>query len=128
MKIRYKVAKTKDFTVIEFDIPCATFQLPPDVLRDITPPKVNTDKGVIIDGMMPSWFRCFLVNYYSNKAKWVGSVDPWYDGRKAIVIRSNDPNRRPGDVIEGINEIWRKVMELEVFQDQIEYLEYLIDE
>jgi len=88
------VREKEKYTIVYFK-PKET--LIPETMRRITPPSVNTEKGVVLLGRGPKWVYSYLRDYYSS-AKFVGVYVPWLEG--AVIVRTNTPEFQTGDVIE----------------------------
>ena len=93
--IEFKAEERGKYTLIEIELEDT---IAPDVLKAVSPPKVDLRKGVVISGRAPIWLYCFLTHYY-HPASWVATFDPRIG---AVVVESHSPKYKVGDVIEVI--------------------------
>lgn len=61
-------------------------------------PLVPTERGLILDGSMPSWLATGLTRFYHQQGvAWIACHQPQLKG--AVVVASHVPERAPGDFI-----------------------------
>jgi len=81
-KVVIKTEEDKEFTIISF--------------TEITPPKINSRKGLIISGRGPIWLYGFLIHYY-HSTPFIAVYDPRLG---AVVIETHVPSIKVGDVLD----------------------------
>jgi CRISPR-associated protein Csx3 len=92
-KVVIKTEEDKEFTIISFTL---SENIEPSILREITPPKINSRKGLIISGRGPIWLYGFLIHYY-HSTPFIAVYDPRLG---AVVIETHVPSIKVGDVLD----------------------------
>lgn len=92
-KVEFRIREEAEFSIVNLEL---KDNVTPDVLKELTPPKVDGRKGVILSGRAPIWLYCFLVHFY-HTTKFVATFDPRIG---AIVVESHHPDYKVGEVIE----------------------------
>jgi CRISPR-associated Csx3 family protein len=93
--VKYNVKEGNEFVLVEFKL--KNEKISPKQLNKIRLPPTVSGKGVVIKGHGPTWFHCFLTNYY-HAADFVAIFDHDIDG--AVVVQSHTDVVDVGDVIK----------------------------
>ncbi len=92
--VNFRVIKSEKYTIVHFELSKA---ITPSELREITPPKIDPMKGIVLSGRGPIWLYCYLAHYY-HPTKFVATFDPRLGG--AVVTQTHDPEHEVGEIIE----------------------------
>ncbi len=92
--IKFDVRELEEYTLVEFKL---EEPISPEDLKEMRPPRVNPQKGVILSGRGPIWLYGALIHEYHPTA-WVGTYDPRLG--KAVITESHRPNKKIGDTVD----------------------------
>ena len=93
--IEFKTKEFAEFTVVFFKL--VKNVIVPSVLKEIEPPNVPKNKGVILSGRGPVWLFSFLTHAY-HPTRFIGIYDPRMKG--AVIVETHWPGYEVGDVVE----------------------------
>jgi len=93
MSVSFKVEEREDFTIVNIELPGP---IEPSILKTITPPKVDTRKGVIISGRAPIWLYLWLAHKL-HATRWIATYDPRLG---AVIVASHVLGVEDGTVID----------------------------
>ncbi|ACI20116.1 CRISPR-associated ring nuclease Crn3/Csx3 [Dictyoglomus thermophilum] len=91
--VLFELEEKEKYTILSFRM---EKNLVPSALYNLSPPNVNTRKGLILNGRGPIWLYAFLVHFY-HPTPFLAVYDPRVG---AVVIASHVPEFRPGDVLD----------------------------
>ncbi len=91
--LRFIKRELGEFTLIHVELDGI---MEPGELKDLKPPAVRGDGGVVLSGRAPIWLYSFLVHHY-HPTRWIGIYDPRIGG--AVVVASHWKEKSPGDVV-----------------------------
>jgi len=105
--IAFKVFEIVDYTLVQ----CKTWpDMPPEDLKNVVPPIVNPNKGIVIDSKGPAWISATVGLAYAPTAPWIACTQ--LDGVPVVAI-SRD-NRMPVGTeldLENVEEVIQQAME-----------------
>ncbi len=91
--IKLEITEKDNYTILYFKL---EGNLDPSILKEISPPKINLRRGLIISGRGPIWLYAYLVHHY-HPTPFIAIYDPRIG---AVVIQSHVKSINVGDVID----------------------------
>lgn len=91
--LSFEIKELENYVILSFYI---KESLKPSILYKISPPKINTRKGLILNGRGPIWLYGFLIHFY-HSTPFLAVYDPRLG---AVIIESHTPQFKPGDVLD----------------------------
>ncbi len=91
--ISFEIEEKEKYIILSFYI---NENLTPSILKRIYPPKINTRKGVVLNGRGPIWLYGFLIHFY-HSTPFLAIYDPRLG---AVIIESHIPELKPGDILD----------------------------
>ncbi|MDQ2997170.1 MAG: CRISPR-associated protein Csx3 [Chloroflexota bacterium] len=76
---------------VRFRIPGAYLDYDDTRMHPLAVPPITADRGVVLDGRLPSWLYAALARPYTA-ADWIGVYEPRAQPPAAVIIRSNRAN------------------------------------
>jgi len=92
--VKFKMIMREEYTVVHFEL---QHVISPEVLKKLTPPKVDNKKGVVLSGRGPVWLYCFLTHFY-HPTKFIAVYDPRIG--RGIIVETHTPSFAVGDTVE----------------------------
>ena len=92
-EVSFTVKEEDEYTLVYFEL---NDIIGPEILKNLTPPKVDGRKGVVLSGRGPIWLYAYLTHYYHPTA-YVAVYDPRLG--KGVVIETHTPNYKLGDTM-----------------------------
>lgn len=89
----FEIKELENYVILSFYI---KESLKPSILYKLSPPKINTRKGLILNGRGPIWLYGFLVHFY-HSTPFLAIYDPRLG---AVIIESHIPEFKPGDILD----------------------------
>ncbi len=93
-EITFTVKEEDEYTLVYFEL---NDIIGPEILKNLTPPKVDGRKGVVLSGRGPIWLYAYLTHYYHPTA-YVAVYDPRLG--KGVVIETHTQNYKLGDTMD----------------------------
>lgn len=96
-RLAWQRDERETYTRLRFTIPGAYLDYAAALAAPLRVPRVAPDRGVALDGRLPTWLYAALARRYASAA-WVGVYEPRADPPAAIVVRSRRPQLPIGSV------------------------------
>jgi len=93
MAINFKTEDRTTYTIVSFTL---SEPISPSTLREITPPTVRGNKGVVISGRGPIWLYCYLTHYY-HYCTFVAIHDPRLG---AVIVETHTTDAKVGEILQ----------------------------
>ena len=92
-EISFTIKEEDEYTLVYFEL---NGIIGPDILKNLTPPKVDGRKGVVLSGRGPIWLYAYLTHYYHPTA-YIAVYDPRLG--KGVIVESHIRIYKPGETI-----------------------------
>jgi CRISPR-associated protein Csx3 len=92
--IKFQTIVKEEYVVVHFELQHIIL---PEILKKLTPPKVDNKKGVVLSGRGPIWLYCFLTHFY-HPTKFIAVYDPRIGG--GVIVETHTPGYSVGDTLE----------------------------
>jgi CRISPR-associated Csx3 family protein len=96
--LEFRTCDCDTFTHLSCRIPGEGGRLDPAKLSSIVAPSVLRDRGLVIEGVRPSWLCASLMYGYRDHVRWIAIYEPRLKGG-VVVMRTGDPDPNVGDVV-----------------------------
>lgn len=93
-EVKFKTIVREEYILVHFEL---RHIILPEILKKLTPPKVDNRKGVVLSGRGPIWLYCFLTHFY-HPTKFIAVYDPRIGG--GIIVETHTPSYSVGDMLE----------------------------
>ncbi|MHA1310010.1 MAG: CRISPR-associated ring nuclease Crn3/Csx3 [Candidatus Helarchaeota archaeon] len=90
----FNLIEKEKYTIIDIKLEGV---IEPEILKSLSPPRVNFTKGVILSGRCPVWLFSYLTHYY-HPSIFVATYDPRLGG--AVIVESHHVDYNIGDIIK----------------------------
>jgi len=92
--VKFKTTSQQNYTLVEFEIEGGV--IAPEELKQLTPPKVDLTKLVVLSGRGPIWLYLYLAHHYHTTPA-LASYDPRVGG--AVITQTHSPKYKIGEIV-----------------------------